>query len=149
MTARCVVRATVPFHPIGKAYRLEPSISGGFHAKKSLLIAAPLALALIGAAVAQQASAPLQPSPVKRTPVGKVEVPGSNYEVITAVVELQPGFKASPAPTAAPPWARMTSGASANSIPREIAEQLTRALREAVVTVWSALPQDVQHNLFE
>ena len=62
--------------------------------KKSLLVTVPLALALVGAAIAQQTSAPVQPPPVKRTPVGKVEVPGSNYEVITAVVELQPGFKA-------------------------------------------------------
>ena len=62
--------------------------------KKSLLVTVALAFALIGAAVAQQAGAPVQPSPVKRTPMGKVEVPGSNYEVITAVVELQPGFKA-------------------------------------------------------
>jgi quercetin dioxygenase-like cupin family protein len=60
----------------------------------SLLVAAPLVLALTGAAIAQQATAPVQPTPVKRTPVGKIEVPGSNYEVITAVVELQPGFKA-------------------------------------------------------
>ncbi len=61
--------------------------------RKSLL-AVPLALALAGAAIAQQAGAPVQPAPVKRTPVGKIEVPGSNHEVITAVVELQPGFKA-------------------------------------------------------
>jgi quercetin dioxygenase-like cupin family protein len=59
----------------------------------SLLVAAPLALALIVAAIAQ-ATAPVQPSPVKRTVVSKIEVPGSNYEVTTAVVELQPGFKA-------------------------------------------------------
>jgi quercetin dioxygenase-like cupin family protein len=45
-------------------------------------------------AAAQQAASPTQPSPVKRTPIGKTEVPGSNYEVITAMVELQPGFKA-------------------------------------------------------
>jgi quercetin dioxygenase-like cupin family protein len=62
--------------------------------KLSLLVAAPLALALAGAAIGQQATTPVQPSPVKRTPIGKIEVPGSNYEVITAVVELQPGFKA-------------------------------------------------------
>src|SRR5262249_59108214 len=62
--------------------------------KKSLLVVAPLAFALIGAAVAQQASSPVQPAPVKRTPIGKIEVPGSSYEVITAIVELQPGFKA-------------------------------------------------------
>lgn len=62
--------------------------------KKSLFFVAPLVLALVCAALAQQSGAPLQPSPVKRTPIGKVEVPGSNYEVITAMVELQPGFKA-------------------------------------------------------
>ena len=62
--------------------------------KKSLLLAAPVALAVLGTAIAQQTSPPVQPPPVKRTPIGKVEVPGSNYEVITALVELQPGFKA-------------------------------------------------------
>ena len=30
-----------------------------------------------------------------------------------------------------------------------IAEQLTRALGEAVVRIWSNLPQDVQNHLFE
>jgi quercetin dioxygenase-like cupin family protein len=59
--------------------------------KKTLLFAVPVAVALMGAALAQ---APMQPSPVKRTPIGKHDVPGSNYEVITALVELQPGFKA-------------------------------------------------------
>ncbi len=59
--------------------------------KKTLLFIVPVAVALVGAALAQ---APLQPSPVKRTPIGKHDVPGSNYEVITALVELQPGVKA-------------------------------------------------------
>ena len=34
-----------------------------------------------------------QPSPVKRTPLGKVEVPGSNYEVVFGITELTAGFK--------------------------------------------------------
>ena len=51
-------------------------------------------LAFTGAALAQQAPSPVQPSPVKRTVLGKVEVPGANYDVITAMVEIQPGFKA-------------------------------------------------------
>ncbi|HWV52066.1 hypothetical protein [Pseudorhodoplanes sp.] len=38
------------------------------------------------AAHAQQA--PVSPSPIKRTPTGKSEVPNSNFEVITAVVEI-------------------------------------------------------------
>ena len=31
---------------------------------------------------------------MKRTLLGKVEVPGANYDVITAIVEIAPGFKA-------------------------------------------------------
>ena len=34
-------------------------------------------------------------------------------------------------------------------LPRETKEQLFRALGEAVVRIWSNLPQDVQHHLFE
>ena len=62
--------------------------------KKPLLLTALVAFVLAGTAYAQQAQSPVQPAPVKRTPIGKIEVPGSNYEVITAMVELQPGFKA-------------------------------------------------------
>ena len=36
-----------------------------------------------------------------------------------------------------------------DTIPRDTADQLIRALGEAVVRVWSNLPQDVQHCLFE
>jgi hypothetical protein len=43
---------------------------------------------------AQAQQAPVSPSPVKRTPIGKSEVPNSNYEVITAMVEIVPGFRA-------------------------------------------------------
>jgi quercetin dioxygenase-like cupin family protein len=56
--------------------------------------AAVLALALAAPVQAQQPASPVQPAPVKRTILGKVEVPGSNTEVITAMVELQPGFRA-------------------------------------------------------
>jgi quercetin dioxygenase-like cupin family protein len=62
--------------------------------KKSLIAATVTALVLSGAALAQQQAAPVAPSPVKRTVVGKVEVPGSNYEAVTATVEIAPGFKA-------------------------------------------------------
>jgi hypothetical protein len=54
-------------------------------------------IALVVAAfgvVAQAQQAPVLPSPVKRTPIGKSDVPNSNYEVITAMVEIVPGFKA-------------------------------------------------------
>jgi quercetin dioxygenase-like cupin family protein len=60
--------------------------------KRSLLIGIIIfGLGVMGAAIAQSPSAPS--SPIKRTPVGKVEVPGSNYEVVTAIVELPAGFK--------------------------------------------------------
>jgi quercetin dioxygenase-like cupin family protein len=60
--------------------------------KKSIIIATLAALALGSAAIAQQP--PVSPSPIKRTPIGKTEVPGANYEVISATVEIAPGFKA-------------------------------------------------------
>ncbi|MBM3528323.1 MAG: cupin domain-containing protein [Alphaproteobacteria bacterium] len=59
--------------------------------KQSLLLGS-MAAVLFGV-VANAQQAPLQPSPVKRTPLGKVEVPGSNYEVIFGITELAPGFK--------------------------------------------------------
>jgi hypothetical protein len=36
-----------------------------------------------------------------------------------------------------------------DTIPRDIADPLIRALGEAVVRIWSTMPQDVQHHLFE
>ena len=36
-----------------------------------------------------------------------------------------------------------------DKLPAEIKEQVFRALGEAVVAVWSRLPQDIQHDLFE
>lgn len=62
--------------------------------KKVLVLTTLAALALGGAAFAQQQATPVQPSPIKRNLVGKIEVPGSNYEVVTALVEIAPGFKA-------------------------------------------------------
>jgi quercetin dioxygenase-like cupin family protein len=61
--------------------------------RTSIILAA--ALAIGGAALAESppANPPLTPSPVKRTPIGKVEVPNSDYEVITGMVELVPAFK--------------------------------------------------------
>lgn len=60
--------------------------------KKSLIIATLAALALGSAALAQ--NPPVSPSPIKRTPIGKTEVPDSKYEVISAVVEIAPNFRA-------------------------------------------------------
>lgn len=58
---------------------------------RSLLVASLTSFLLGGIAEAQQA--PLQPPPVKRTPLGKVDVPGSNYEVVFGITELAAGFK--------------------------------------------------------
>ena len=62
--------------------------------KTSITIAMLAGLAMAGAALAQQQPSPVQPSPVKRTIISKIEVPGSNYEVVTALLEIAPGFKA-------------------------------------------------------
>jgi len=62
--------------------------------KKTLIVATFAALALGGIAFAQEVKAPVSPSPVKRTLIGKIEVPGGQYEVVTAMVEIAPGFKA-------------------------------------------------------
>ena len=63
-------------------------------ANKSIFTAALGVLMLGGIALAQTQPSPVQPSPVKRTIVGKADVPNSNYEAITAIVEIAPGFKA-------------------------------------------------------
>jgi hypothetical protein len=36
-----------------------------------------------------------------------------------------------------------------DSVPRNIADQLSRALGDAIVRIWGDLPQDVQEHLFE
>ena len=59
--------------------------------RKSLLVGSVTIALLGGLALAQQA--PIQPSPVKRTLLGKVDVPGSNYEVVFGITELAAGFK--------------------------------------------------------
>lgn len=66
--------------------------------RKSIILAVA-ALTIGGVALAQSpqqnppANPPLSPSPIKRSIIGKVEVPNSNYEVTTAMVEIAPGFK--------------------------------------------------------
>jgi quercetin dioxygenase-like cupin family protein len=60
--------------------------------KKSIVVATLLAFALGSVALAQ--NPPVSPSPIKRTPIGKTEVPGGQYEVMSAMVEIAPGFKA-------------------------------------------------------
>ena len=57
-------------------------------------VCAAVMLVLAAAASAQPVPSPVQPAPVKRTMLGKVEVPGASYDVVTALVEIAPGFKA-------------------------------------------------------
>jgi len=64
---------------------------------KITILAATLALG--GAALAQDAKTPpanppLTPSPVKRNVISKTEVPNTNLEMTTAIVEVAPGFRA-------------------------------------------------------
>jgi quercetin dioxygenase-like cupin family protein len=63
--------------------------------KRSVILAIA-ALAIGGAALAQSPpqNPPLTPSPVKRNIISKTELPNSNYEITTAIVEIAPGFKA-------------------------------------------------------
>ncbi len=51
---------------------------------KRLLIAAVATLALTAAAFAQA------PSPIKRTPLQKFDVPGTNYETVIGIAEIVP-----------------------------------------------------------
>jgi len=62
----------------------------------SLAVVGMIGLADVSAQqpLAQTQPSPVQPAPVKRAIIGKADVPGSNYEVISAIVEIQPGFKA-------------------------------------------------------
>jgi quercetin dioxygenase-like cupin family protein len=62
----------------------------------SLALVAGLALVSVAApsAQAQTQPSPVQPAPVKRTIIGKADVPGATYEVISAIVEIAPNFKA-------------------------------------------------------
>jgi quercetin dioxygenase-like cupin family protein len=56
------------------------------------LVVGSIAAVLLGGFAHAQQVAP-QPSPVKRTPLGRVEVPESNYEVVFGITELPAGFK--------------------------------------------------------
>jgi quercetin dioxygenase-like cupin family protein len=59
---------------------------------RRILVAAAFVFATCLQVPAQ--NAPVSPSPVKRTVISKIDVPNSNYEVITALLEIAPGFKA-------------------------------------------------------
>jgi quercetin dioxygenase-like cupin family protein len=59
------------------------------------IIAAVAAFAATSAVLAQDNKPPpVSPSPVNRKIIAKMDVPNSNYEVLTALLEIAPGFKA-------------------------------------------------------
>ena len=51
-------------------------------------------LGMAAARAQQPQAAPVQPSPVKRTILQRADIPGTNLELIYAVVEIAPSFKA-------------------------------------------------------
>ena len=58
---------------------------------RKLMIAATgfLAMMLAGSAIAQQQQATVpQPAPIKRTPLQKFDVPGTNYETVIGTAEI-------------------------------------------------------------
>ena len=76
--------------------------------KQFLLVSSMTAVLLGGFAHGQQA-----PLAIERTPLGKVDVPGSNYEVIFGIAELSPGPRQDGIPIQARcwlTWQRASSG---------------------------------------
>jgi quercetin dioxygenase-like cupin family protein len=53
----------------------------------------PLAVAALSVAGLAQAQSPAAAPAIKRTPLGKIEVPGSDYEVVFGIAELAAGLK--------------------------------------------------------
>jgi quercetin dioxygenase-like cupin family protein len=58
------------------------------------LAAAFVSLGIVGSLNAQQQTTPLPLPAIKRTPLQKVDVPGSNYEVVFGIAEFVPNVKA-------------------------------------------------------
>jgi quercetin dioxygenase-like cupin family protein len=61
---------------------------------KNALAGAALALLVAAPSDAQPVPSPVQPPPVKRTILHRMDVPGTNLEVIFGSVEIAAGFKA-------------------------------------------------------
>src|SRR6266508_3231589 len=59
-----------------------------------VVCAALVAFAALATADAQVQPSPVAPSPVKRTILQKADLPGTNFELIYATVEIAAGFKA-------------------------------------------------------
>src|SRR5471030_1694721 len=77
-----------------KAWRFWSELEPGVHTAVYRFADKAACDAALGGDEAQEVKTPVSPSPIKRTIIGKIEVPGANYEVITAMVEIAPGFKA-------------------------------------------------------
>lgn len=62
---------------------------------RNIMICVALAtVAAVGSLNAQQPGSPVQPAPAKRTILQRIDVPGTNLELIYATVEIAAGFKA-------------------------------------------------------
>ena len=62
--------------------------------KRMLVFTALITSGMVLSITAQPQPALAQSSPIKRTILQRVDVPGTNLEVVYAVVEIVPGFKA-------------------------------------------------------
>jgi quercetin dioxygenase-like cupin family protein len=62
--------------------------------KRITLVAAFVSLVAAGFLMAQQPANTPPMAPIKRTLLQKADVPGTNLEIIYAIVEIIPGFKA-------------------------------------------------------
>jgi quercetin dioxygenase-like cupin family protein len=62
--------------------------------KPIVVCAALVTFGMVATLNAQVQPAPVQSSPIKRTILQKMDVPGTNLELIYATVEIAPGFKA-------------------------------------------------------
>jgi quercetin dioxygenase-like cupin family protein len=58
--------------------------------KKSLMLATVAGFVLTGAVYAQQATTPAAPPPIKRIPLQKFDVAGTNHETIIGIAEIAP-----------------------------------------------------------
>lgn len=57
---------------------------------KSILLCTVITVSSAMPSFAQQPTAPVQPSPIKRIPLQKVDVPGTNLETVTGIAEIVP-----------------------------------------------------------
>ena len=107
---------------------------GTIMANKSIFVTALAVLLLGGIALAQTQPSPVQPAPVKRTIVGKADVPNSNYEAITASVtsRLHPASK--PDVICIRVWSMLKCWKASSGSPSMISQKNLQGRRTAFAT---------------